>query len=182
MSDEKIQAGVADEGVVNLDTPDEGLSEGQTPAEVTQEVRTPGGEKGVQDLHTPGGGADTVRTPDDQPDTFPREYVEKLRRESAGYRERARQVDEVEQRADELARRLHAALVAADGRLADPTDLPFDLAHLDDDEALTRAIADLVDTKPHLKARRIAGDIGAGYRGDSPAPRVDLLQIMKGMQ
>ena len=180
MSDEKIQAGVADEGVVNLDTPDEGLSEGQTPAEVTQEVRTPGGEKGVQDLHTPGGGADTVRTPDDQPDTFPREYVEKLRKESAGYRERARQVDEVEQRADGLARRLHAALVAADGRLADPTDLQFDPAHLDSEDSLKSAIADLVTAKPHLKARRVTGDIGAGARGSTGGPKADLIEIMRG--
>lgn len=191
MSDEKIQADVADEGVVNLDTPDEGLSEGQTPVkgpeEVwpptagTQEMRTPD-EKGVQEPHTLDEGADAIRTPDEQPDVFPREYVEKLRRESAGYRERARQVDEVEKRADELARRLHAALVAADGRLADPSDLPFDPAHLDGADSLKSAIADLVAAKPHLKARRVAGDIGAGYRGDSPAPRVDLLQIMKGMQ
>ncbi len=46
------------------------------------------------------------------PETFPREYVKKLRKESAGYRERAQQ-------ADTYAQRLHTALVAATGRLAD---------------------------------------------------------------
>ena len=58
----------------------------------------------------------------DQPDeaeTFPREYVEQLRNENARYRQRAQQ-------ADELAHRLHVELARATGRLADPTDLPFE--------------------------------------------------------
>ncbi|WP_252980167.1 hypothetical protein [Mycobacterium riyadhense] len=53
--------------------------------------------------------------------TFSREYVKELREESKGHRLRA---DAAEGRADELAKRLHAALVAATGRLADPADLP----------------------------------------------------------
>jgi hypothetical protein len=56
-------------------------------------------------------------------ETFSRTYVERLRRESAGYRERAQQ-------ADQRAQQLHTALVEATGRLADPTDLEFDAAHL----------------------------------------------------
>ena len=55
----------------------------------------------------------------DEGDTFPRSYVEKLRAESARYRERARN-------ADAYAERLHTELVRATGRLADPTDVPFD--------------------------------------------------------
>ena len=68
---------------------------------------------------TPGEGAGD----DDAPETFPRAYVEKLRTESARYRERAHT-------ADAYARRLHTELVRATGKLADPTDLEFDELHL----------------------------------------------------
>lgn len=107
------------------------------------------------------------------PDTFPRDYVEKLRRESAGYRERAKRVDELE-------RRLHAALVKADGRLADPADLEFNVEHLDDAEALEAAITDLVERKPGLRARQYGGDVGAGKRGGSNVKPVDLIELMRG--
>lgn len=108
-----------------------------------------------------------------QPDTFPRDYVEKLRRESAGYRERAKRVDELE-------RRLHAALVKADGRLADPADLEFNVEHLDDADALEAAITDLVDRKPGLRARKYGGDVGAGKRGTANVKQVDLIELMRG--
>lgn len=104
------------------------------------------------------------------PDTFPRSYVERLRRESAGYRERAN-------RADELAVRLHTELVKATGRLADASDLAFDAAHLDDAEALATAIDELVARKPHLASRRPMGDVGQGATV-SNAP-VDLAGMMR---
>lgn len=109
----------------------------------------------------------------DQPETFPREYVEKLRKESAGYRERAQQ-------ADTYAQRLHTALVAATGRLADPSDLPFDSAHLDDNDALSAAIDALVERKPHLKSRRVVGDVGQGA-GSVKAGDVDLAALLRGL-
>ena len=103
-------------------------------------------------------------------ETFPREYVAKLRDENARYRTRA-------QRADDLATRLHTALVAATGRLADPSDLTFDEGHLDDAEALTAAIDDLLARKPHLASRRPAGDVGQGAsRSGEP---VDLAGILR---
>jgi len=40
-------------------------------------------------------------------------------------------------------RRLHVALTSAGGRLADPTNLPFDDANLDDD-AMKAALDDLL--------------------------------------
>lgn len=92
---------------------------------------------------------------DDSEETFTRTYVEKIRRESARYRERAQQ-------ADTLAQRLHVALVAATGKLADPTDLDFVDEHLEDPEALTAAIEELVERKPHLASRRPTGEIGQG--------------------
>lgn len=108
----------------------------------------------------------------EEAETFPREYVEKLRQENGHYRQRA-------QRADDLARRLHHALVRTDGRLADPTDLDFSDDHLDDDgEALSTAITDLLARKPHLAARRPVGDIGQG--ATTTSADVDLLGILRG--
>lgn len=107
----------------------------------------------------------------DDPEQFPKAYVVQLRKESAGYRERAQQ-------ADQLAHRLHTALVAATGRLADSTDLPFDQAHLDDADALTKAIDDLLERKPHLKSRRVVGDVGQGA-GGVKAGDVDLAAMLR---
>lgn len=93
-------------------------------------------------------------SPEEQ-DTFPRDYVEKLRDENAKYRQRA-------QKSDELAHRLHRALVEADGRLADPTDLDYAEEHLEDAESLSEAIGELLRAKPHLAARKPVGSIGQG--------------------
>lgn len=108
---------------------------------------------------------------DDSPDTFPREYVEKLRDENAKYRQRA-------QRADTLAQRLHEALVAATGRLQDPSDLAFNEEHLDDPEALQAAIEDLLARKPHLASRRPLGDIGQGVTNGNTGD-VDLAALLR---
>jgi hypothetical protein len=108
---------------------------------------------------------------DDEPDTFPREVVEKLRQENGKYRQRAQQ-------ADTLAHRLHLELVRATGRLADPTDLDYDDEHLDDPDKLTEAIDDLLARKPHLATRRPVGDIGQGQRGAASQP-FSLLQMLK---
>ncbi|MCH5641435.1 hypothetical protein [Gordonia sp. ABSL49_1] len=108
--------------------------------------------------------------PDDEPETFPRKYVEDLRQENGKWRQKA-------QRADDLATRLHAALVAADGRLQDPTDLPFDETHLDGDN-LTTAIDELIVRKPHLKTRRVLGDVGQGETTSTSS--VDLAALMRG--
>lgn len=108
---------------------------------------------------------------DTEPDTFPREYVEDLRKENADYRTRAKA-------ADGLAQRLHTELVRATGKLADPTDMPFDAEHLDDPEKLSASIDQLIAAKPHLKARRIVGVVGQGESGASGG--VDLLGLMRG--
>lgn len=107
---------------------------------------------------------------DEEQDTFPRDYVEKLRDENAKYRQRA-------QRADDLAHRLHNALTAATGRLADASDLPFDESHLDDPEALQRAIQELLEKKPHLGSRKPVGNIGQGVSSSTDA--VDLAAMMR---
>ncbi|PWD42223.1 hypothetical protein ACN93_15125 [Gordonia paraffinivorans] len=112
-------------------------------------------------------GAEASETPPEG-DTFPRAYVEDLRKESAGYRTQVR----------ELQERLHRMSVEQTGSLADPADLPFDPAHLDSPEALQAAIAELLAAKPHLKARKFVGDVGQGSRGSANAG-VDLLGILR---
>lgn len=108
---------------------------------------------------------------DSSAETFTRTYVERLRRESGTYRERART-------AEHYAARLHTELVRATGKLADPTDLPFDAAHLDDPDALAAAIEDLLRRKPHLASRRVFGDVGQGNRGGSVEP-VNLAAMLR---
>ena len=100
--------------------------------------------------------AETPETPEDG-DLFPREYVERLRRENAEARTKAK-------RADDLAARVFRLEVAATGRLADPSDLPYDDALLEDPEALTAAIDALLTSKPHLASRRPRGDVDQGVR------------------
>lgn len=112
-------------------------------------------------------------TPDDDAETFPRSYVEKLRQENGKYRQRAGE-------ADTLAKRLHAELVRATGRLADPTDLPFDEEHLADPGTMIGAIDELLESKPHLASRRPTGDIGQGQRGPA-AGSFSLLDTLKSL-
>lgn len=119
----------------------------ETPAEDEDAPESP------EDTEAPEDGAEPLP----EGDTFPRAYVEKLRRESAEYRVKA-------QRVDEIGARLHEALVAADGRLASPSDLPYDAALLDDPAALEKAIADLLAAKPHLASRKPRGNIGMGAK------------------
>lgn len=110
------------------------------------------------------------QTTETEPETFPREYVQQLRDESARYRTRAG-------RADDLGQRLHTALVAATGRLADPSDLAYAEAHLDDADALTAAVDDLLTRKPHLASRRPSGDVGQGATSEGTS--VDLAGLLR---
>ena len=132
--------------------------------------------KGVPDEQTPETVEDTnvdeatEETIEEEPETFPRDYVEKLRKENAGYREKAK-------KAEQYARELHSARVAATGRLADPSDLPFDPAHLEDMSKLEAAIDELLQAKPHLASRKPRGEIGQGLTSGSG--NVDLAGILR---
>ncbi|OBK46502.1 hypothetical protein A5656_03570 [Mycobacterium gordonae] len=108
--------------------------------------------------------------------TFPRTYVEELRKESAKHRDRARQAEE---RADALARRLHGELVRATDRLENPADLAYDAEHLDDPEKLKAALDALLSDRPYFRRRKVAGDAGQGPRGSGQAP-FSLLGAIKG--
>jgi hypothetical protein len=107
----------------------------------------------------------------DEPESFSRDYVEKLRQENGKYRQRAGE-------ADSFAKRLHTELVRATGRLADPTDLPYDAEHLADADKMAGAIEDLLTAKPHLASRRPIGEIGQG--ATSSGGTVDLAAILRG--
>lgn len=134
----------------------------ESPIDQTVEEPTPEDYEAVvkamqadgHDIDDPESGHDGAQS-DDDPDTFPRAYVEDLRQENGKYRQRAQQ-------GEQYAQRLHTELVRATGRLADPTDLPFDAEHLDDASKLTAAIDDLLARKPHLTNRRPIGEIGQG--------------------
>lgn len=126
---------------------DETTTTPETDVEATETVTDP--------PEAPVEGPEAADDDTETPETFPRDYVEKLRRENAGYRERA-------QKADDLAHRLHTSLVEATGRLADARDLPFDETHLEDPEALNQAIETLVADRPHLGSRKPRGNVGQG--------------------
>ena len=114
------------------------------------------------------------RQGDDEPDTFTREYVTDLRRESAAHRTRA---TAAETRADELARQLWAERVGALGLLADPADLPYDADALDSPDAIRTAADELLAARPHLRTRRITGRAGQGE--GNAADAVSLTGIMR---
>lgn len=103
----------------------------------------------------------TVETPPETEttDTFPRAYVEELRAESAKHRTAAKEAAEA---LEPLQQRLFSMLVEKSGRLADPSDLGFDAALLESEDALTAAIDQLLASKPHLASRRVVGDVGQG--------------------
>jgi hypothetical protein len=128
--------------------------------------------------------------PEPEPDKdgrFPAEYVKTLRDEAA-----ARRVSEREAiaRGDALVARNRDLTVAsaAAGILAEPTDLLryVDAKNLEGDDGLTdpdkatEAAKKLAAAKPHLAARRTAGDVGQGPRGTVTPPVVDLADILKG--
>lgn len=127
-------------------------------------------DEGTQSTSTLAEDVQQADTPAEDAETFPREYVEKLRQENGKYRQRASE-------ADSLANRLHTELVRATGRLADPTDLPFDADHVADAGKMSAAIDALLEAKPHLAARRITGDIGQGAQGDTGT--VSLIDILR---
>lgn len=144
----------------------EPVEDSENPAEDTPNEESESVSEPVSELETEPV-SDSV---EDEQDTFPRDYVEKLRDENARYRQRA-------QRADDLAQRLHTALVEGTGRVQDASDVPFDDSHIDDPEALTAAIDELLKAKPHLAARRLTGNIGQGT--SSTAGNVDLLGMLR---
>lgn len=113
---------------------------------------------------------DGTEQDDDGSDSTP---LQRARRDAAKYRRRLR---DTESRLESLQRELFTAKVRATGRLADPTDMPFDPELLDSDDGLTEAIDALTEAKPHLKARAF-GDIG--QREVDSRPAVSIGSILR---
>ena len=153
------------EAPASNDAPDSGNHE-----TVNSEEPDQGGDNVTTSIDEKRKSADFVHAPTE--DTFPRAYVEELRAENKSWRLKAQQ-------ADTYAHRLHTELVKATGRLADPTDMPFNPEHLDDADKLNTAIDDLLHRKPHLASRTPSGDVGQGVTGVN-RPSVDLAAILRG--
>jgi len=112
--------------------------------------------------------------PDPAAETFPRNYVDKLRRQNAEHRKRATAAAE---ETDRLARALFTERVAALGLLADPTDLAYDADVLDSPDALQAATEALLADRPHLRTRRITQRVGQGI--PPAADTVSLAAILR---
>jgi hypothetical protein len=145
-----------------------------------------GSAQGAQHADAGGNGEGTA-------DTFPRQYVEELRRESAGYRTRAQQAEtqleqtqkasgqqltEAMNRATAAEQRLNEltvanALVAEAARMGfhDPEDAVrlADIAQVELKEGRVQGVEDvlkaLATKKPHLLKGRATGDAGASGTG-----------------
>lgn len=112
---------------------------------------------------------DGEQDPAEDADTFDRPYVENLRAEAASARVRVK----------DLEAKLHRLMVEQTGALADPADLEFDAAHLDDPEALQAAIDALLAARPHLKARRFEPGAAAQGPRSTASGSVDLAGLMR---
>jgi hypothetical protein len=112
--------------------------------------------------------------PEDDGRTFDYAYVKGLREEAKSWRIKAAKTDE-------LQARLHAELTKADGRLADPADLPFDAEHLADPQKHAEAISNLLNAKPHYASRKPApgSTIHQGPVGAPVAPKPDLIASLQ---
>jgi hypothetical protein len=113
--------------------------------------------------------------PGEEQDTFPRDYVEKLRKESADYRTRAQRAEEAEKRLHDLAvaQAVSGILVSADElhwreEFADPDGWP-------DHDKIRAAAEDLVQQRPYLG--RPSGDVGQGRHDDEQ--EVSLLGLLR---
>ena len=134
------------------------------------------GSPGTDPSGTPDSGSAGGSGPDTgAQESFPASYVRELRTESAGYRTRA-------QHADALAHRLVTEIARSTGRMADPSDLPYDGSLLGEDgfpdpERVATAVDDLIARKPHLADRRPRGSVDQGVRNG--AEDVDLAGILR---
>lgn len=112
---------------------------------------------------------------DDKGTKFDLKYVEKLRKEAGDNRVKAKEQEET---IDKLQRRLFLNEVKGLGKLADPTDLPYDAELVDDPDKLKEAVDDLLARKPHLGRRVPNGDAGLGV-GSEHSSGVDILGMMR---
>lgn len=147
------------------------MPDNRTDSKTAEGTKEAGGTPGPPGAQKSGSGPDTASQgqasdKSSTQETFPRSYVEELRKESAGYRDRAKQ-------SDELARRLVTSYAASTNRLVDPGDLAYTDELLGDDgypdqAKVTAAVDELVRVKPYLASRRPpVVDIGQGAQDET---------------
>lgn len=134
----------------------------------------------------PKSGSEGVTEPSEgmSEDMFPREYVEKLRKESQGLRDRLREAEAgtqtMTEELEQVRRQLHKALVNADGRLVDADALEYNEDHLSDPEAMAAAVGELLASKPYLSAKRFQGTVRQG--AEPVAAPVSLTALLRGQR
>ena len=111
------------------------------------------------------------------PDTFPAEYVRRLRAEAAEARVKAKIADTANEH-------LLAAYAANDGRLVDVEALALSPDLLGDDGLVSRdkvaeRIGELIAVKPHLASRRPTTTLPMGVQPEAPA-EVGWLSVLRG--
>lgn len=105
---------------------------------------------------------------DENSDTFPREYVERLRRENQTYRDRAREAESTAWR----------ALVESTGLVINADEVPRpDGAALTLDGAETAA-SEAIGARPYIAARRARGNIGQ-HEGPGASSAVSLSSLLR---
>jgi hypothetical protein len=113
--------------------------------------------------------------PENEPDTFPRSYVEELRAENAARRKDADQVGPLREALQDAYLRQ-----ACEGVLHDPISWSEEFNNpetgMPDPEKIRAAAEALAEEKPHLA--RVRGDAGQGFRG-SESDSVDLAGILR---
>ena len=140
-----------------------------------QQAEQPAGDELDPEQDDDGDELDPEQDDADDGDSFPRAYVEQLRRKQQTYRHRAKAA---ELRAEQLARELYRSRVDELGLLADPDDMEYDDELLMDGAALRAAVTELVRSRPHLAARRVRGDIGQ-HEQPAGAPGQSLGAILR---
>ena len=112
----------------------------------------------------------------DDDDTFPRSYVQRLRRRSNGYR---LQLRERESDVDRLQRQLFAERLQRLDLVVDHDAVPYDPALLDDDDALQEHIEGLLADKPYLRKRKVSGNIGQHSSNGVGGSSVSLMDKLR---
>lgn len=115
-----------------------------------------------------------------EPDTFDRDYVEKLRAEAAEHRVKAKDAQDALD-ASVSAYRALAVQHAASGILSRPDALGWRDDWLGDDgaanlDAIREAATQYAHDYPHVAV--VAGDVGQGYRGEDTGS-ADLASILR---
>lgn len=137
----------------------------QPAGELTEETSSEHDENSGLEKTGKSGSHDAENDEDAADESSSETDVSKLRSEAASWRKKFR---DAETEIDTLRRELFTAKVRETGRLADASDMEFDAAALDDKDALDTAINELLESKPHLKARSF-GNVGQHDRQEPAA-------------